>query len=306
MRQAGSKAFTRSALRESQAYYERALSILEGCPENGSTLERAFEIRLELRRVLTPLGELRRAREHLQEADALAQKLSDDERRGRVLAALMTIHSLLGDLDAAVETGTRALDIAKRLEDLRIQIPTTSYLEQAHYYRGDYKKVAELATEALAVLPADWIYEQFGMIAPASVYARSWLVMSLAELGKFDEGAEHAVEAARLAEVTQHAYTIGLAQRAAGTLHLIKGNWAKARSLLDHGISILRAGNVALSLAPTLASSAWALAQLGKAEEALSHLREGEQAAERLAAMGRAQLRAWDLHALARGQRQGR
>jgi len=212
----------------------------------------------------------------------------------------MTIHSLLGELDAAVVTGTRALDIAERLEDLKLRIPTTSYLEQAHYYRGEYERVIELALHALAILPADLVYERFGMVAPASVYGRAWLIMSLAELGRFDEAIEHAVEAIRLAEATQQAYNIGLAQRAAGTLHLLKGDWEKVRTLLEHGIAVLRAGNVALSLASTLASSAWALAQLGETGEALSRLREAEQAAERLAAMGRIQFRGWDFHALAR------
>jgi class 3 adenylate cyclase/tetratricopeptide (TPR) repeat protein len=300
LHQAGAKAYARSALREARAYYERALTVLEALPESQSTLEQNFEMRLELRTALTQLGELRQARERLREADALAVQLNDDQRRGRVSAALMTIHSLLGDLDEAVVTGTRALDIAARLGDLKLRIPTTSYLEQAHYYRGEYEKVVELATDALAVLPADWVYEHFGMIAPASVYARSWLVMSLAELGRFDEAIEHGAEAIRLAEATQHAYTIGLAHRAAGTLHLLKGDWAKVRALLEHGIAVLRAGNVALSLTPALASSAWALAQLGESSEALIRLREGEQAAERLAAKGRIQIRGWDYHALAR------
>jgi tetratricopeptide (TPR) repeat protein len=188
--------------------------------------------------------------------------------------------------------------MAGRLGDLRLRIPTTSYLEQAQYYRGEYKRVVELATDALEALPADWVYEHFGMVAPASVYARSWLVISLAELGRFGEAAEHASEAIRLAEPTQHAYTIGLAHRAAGTLHLLEGDWATARSLLEHGVAVLRAGNVSLSLPPTVTGSAWALAQLGEASEALSRLREAEHAVANHATAG--MLRAWDDHMLGR------
>jgi tetratricopeptide (TPR) repeat protein len=188
--------------------------------------------------------------------------------------------------------------MAGRLGNLRLRILTTSYLEQAQYYRGEYERVVELAIDALAVLPADWVYEHFGMIAPASVYARSWLVMSLAELGRFGEAAECGAEAIRLAEPTHHAYTIGLAHRAAGTLHVLKGDWAKARSLLEHGIAVLRTGNVALSLPVTVASSAWVLAQLGEASEALTRLREGEQLLDREAARGIE--RGWDRHALGR------
>ncbi|MBI4590893.1 MAG: tetratricopeptide repeat protein, partial [Candidatus Rokubacteria bacterium] len=300
LRQAGGKAAARSALPDARACFEQALGVLEALPESQSTLEQAFEIRLELRTVLSLLGEPRRALERLREAEALAERLNDDHRRGRVCAVLMTIHTLLGELDEAVLTGTHALEIAERLGDLRLRILTTSYLEQAHYYRGEYERVVELATDALAILPADWVYEYFGMIAPASVYARSWLVMSLAELGRFGEAAEYGAEAIRLAEATQHAYPIGLAHRAASTLHLLRGDWAKVRSLLEHGIAVLRTGNVALSLAPALASSAWVLAQLGEGSEALNRLREGEQLLEHDVARGIVSHRAWNSHALGR------
>jgi len=298
LRQAGSKAGARSALPDARAWFEQALGVLEALPASQSTLEQAFEIRLELRTVLTQLAELRPALERLREAEALSERLNDEHRRARVCSVLMTLHTLLGELDEAVATGTRALEMAGRLGDLRLRILTTSYLEQAQYYRGEYGRVVELATDALAVLPADWVYEHFGMVAPASVYARSWLVISLAELGRFGEAAEHAAEAIRLAEPTHHAYTIGLAHRAAGTFHLLAGDWAKARSLLEHGIAVLRAGNVSLSLPPTVAGSAWALAQLGEASEAMNRLREGEHAVAGHATVG--MRRPWDDHVLGR------
>ena len=110
--------------------------------------------------------------------------------------------------------------------------------------------MVELATDNLAALPADWVYEYFGIAAPASVFDRVWLVMSLAQLGRFAEAAEHEAEAIRLAEPTHHAFTVGLAHLAAGTLHLLKGDWAKARSLIEHGIAVVRTGNVVLLLPP--------------------------------------------------------
>jgi tetratricopeptide (TPR) repeat protein len=136
------------------------------------------------------------------------------------------------------------------------------------------------------------------MVAPASIYARSWLVISLAELGEFSEAAEPAAEAIRLAEPTHHAYTIGLAHRAAGTLNLLKGDWATARSLLEHGLAVLMAGNVRLSLAPTMAGSALALARVGEASEALNRVEEAERAVARHTTAG--MRRAWDDHLLGR------
>jgi len=300
LRQAGVKAAGRSALQDARIWFEQALGVLEALPESQSTLEEAFEIRLALRPVLSQLGEPRRMLERLREAGALAERLNDDRRRGRVCAFMTNTHSQLGELDEALVTGTHALEIAGRLGDLRLRILTTSYLEQAHFNRGEYERVVELATDNLAALPAEWVYEYFGNAAPASVFDRSWLVMSLAQLGRVAEAAEPLAEAIRLAESTHHAFTVGLAHWAAATLHLFKGDWAKARSLLEHGIAVVRTGNVVLLLPLAVASSAWVLAQLGEASEALNRLREGEQLVEREAAKGIAGRLGWAYHSLGR------
>ena len=141
LRQAGLKASTRSAPQEALGWFEQALGVLEALPQSRSTQEQAFEIRFDLRSVLTTLGEVRRALEGLSEAETLAERLNDNLRRGRVCAFMTGAHSLLGELDEALATGTRALQIARRLRDWRLQIPTTILLEQVHYYRGDYERV---------------------------------------------------------------------------------------------------------------------------------------------------------------------
>src|SRR5262249_34540958 len=151
------------------------------------TLERAFEIRLELRPVLNQLGELRKSLERLREAETLGAQLNDDRRRGQVLSAMSNSHSLLGEMAEAVAAGTRAVEIARRLGDLKLRIRATSNLVQAYYYRGDHEQSVELAIENLQALPDEWIYELMGGAAPESVYERSWLIMSLADLGKFNE-----------------------------------------------------------------------------------------------------------------------
>jgi class 3 adenylate cyclase/tetratricopeptide (TPR) repeat protein len=300
LRQAGLRATARSALPDARGWFEQALGVLEATPESQSVLEQAFDIRLELRPVLNLLGEARRSLDRLREAEALAERLNDNRRHGRVCALMTNVHSILGELDEALVAGTRALDIAGRLGDLRLRILTTSFLEQAHYHRGEYEHVVELAIDNLAALPAEWVYEYFGLTAPASVYDRTWLVMSLAERGRFAEAVEHEAEAIRLAEPTHHAYTIGLAHRAAGTLHLLKGDWAKARSLIEHGIAVFRTANVVFQLPLAVASSAWALAQLGEASEALNRIREGERLVEAQATRGIVGHPARAYHALGR------
>jgi len=69
-------------------------------------------------------------------------------------------------------------------------------------------------------------------------------------------------------------------------LHLRKGDWATARSELELSIAAYRTGNIALVLPGMVAASAWVLAQVGEASEALARFREGEQLLERQAARG--------------------
>jgi hypothetical protein len=120
--------------------------------------------------------------------------------------------------------------------------------------------VVEIATDNLAALPADWAHEYFGLTIPASVFSRAWLIMSLAELGSFAEAAGYEVEVIRLAESTQHVFAIGWAYFAASMLHLLKGDWARARSLVEHWIAMLRAANAAIQLPWAVAACALVLA----------------------------------------------
>jgi len=287
LRQAGLKAAARSALLDARTWYEQALAVLAALPESPSTLEQGFEIRLDLAGVLVWLGEVRQVLEHRREAETLAERLNDDRRRGRVYVTLINAHALLGELDEALVTGTRALKVAGRLGDLRLRIRTATYLAQAHCYRGDFERAVELATDSLAALPADWVHEPFGTSpVPLAIYIRLWVVHSLGDLGRFAEAAPYEAELLRLAGPTKHAYTVGEAYFAAGVLHLRRGDWATARSLFEHSIAALRAGNVAVVLSPVVANSTWVLAQVGEASEAQARLREGEQLLEQQVARG--------------------
>jgi tetratricopeptide (TPR) repeat protein len=195
-------------------------------------------------------------------------------------------YSHLGQLDEALVTGARALDIARRLGDAPLRIFTTTYLEQAHYFRGEYERVIELATDNLASLPPDPLDETFGAALPICIYGRFRLFQSLTHLGRFAEAAVYAAEARRLAEERHHAYTIGMVNVAASYFHAQIGDWAKARSLIEHAINAWRSENILHGAAEAVALSALLLAQVGEAGAALARLREGEQLLERDGAMG--------------------
>ncbi|WP_283814564.1 ATP-binding protein [Bradyrhizobium australiense] len=299
LRRAGAKAIGKSALLEARACFEQALGVLKTLPESEATLENAFETRLELRPVLRQLGEVRPMLEHLREAEALAERLKDDRRRCQVCSFMTTVLSTLDELDDALVTGTRAVEIAGRSGDVRLGAVATSCLEEAYYYRGEYEHVVEIATASLPAMPVEWGNEYLGLAVPASVFGRSWLIMGLAELGRFAEAAKYETEAIQLAEQTQNAHTIGWAHLAASMLHLFEADWSKARSLLDHWMNV-PGTEVAMLFPWAVTSSAWALAQVGEVGEALKRVREGERLLELQTAKGIVGHRAWGYHAASR------
>jgi tetratricopeptide (TPR) repeat protein len=296
--QAARKAAARSALADARAGFEEALDILKSVAPNQPALEQAFDIRVELRAVLRQLGEVRKMLEYLREAETIAERLKDDHRRGRACAIMTTVLSTLDELDEALVTGTRAVEIATRAGDTRLQIVTSSCLEHAYYYRGDYERVVAIATENVAALPTEWSRDFFGLAVPPSVFTRGWLIMSLVELGRFSEAAKYEEQMIRLAESTEHAHTIGWAHLAASMLHLFNGHWAKAHSLVEPWAH--RSLDVAVLLPWAVSSSAWTLAQIGDADKALSRVREAEQLLEQQNASGIVGHRSWSYYAASR------
>ena len=276
LRRAGKGALERFAKREAVACFERALTALAHLPQDQSTLEQGFEIRLELRPALNQLGEMRRVLELLREAEALARQLEGDCRRGRVRAFMSVAHFVLGEVDEAVAAASDAREIAERVQDPKLRLLATNVLEQAISPRGEFERIVELAIENLAILPARWLDESFGRFAPTSIYDRVYLVRSLAELGRFGQAARYAAEAIELAEPSQNAYAIGMAYWASGVLWLTRGDWVRARSAIEHGTAALETADAVLTLPGAIASGAWVLAQLGEAEEAVRRLREAE------------------------------
>jgi tetratricopeptide (TPR) repeat protein len=149
-------------------------------------------------------------------------------------------------------------------------------------------------------LRPEWAQEFFGLASPPSIFGRAWLVMSLAELGRFAEATRHETEALRIAEPMQHAHAIGWACLPASIPYLLRGDWAKARALIDRWITLSRSLDVAILLPWAAASSAWALAQMGEADGALSRLREAEELLERQTASGIAGHRSWAYQGVSR------
>jgi class 3 adenylate cyclase/tetratricopeptide (TPR) repeat protein len=281
-RQAGTKAFARSANREAVACFEQALAALKRLPENRETTEQAIDLRFDLRNALHPLGEFGRILDHLREAEPRAEALDDRHRLGRVSSLMANYFLMVGDPDRTIESGQRVLGIAMALGDFSLEVVAHLFLGQAYHSLGDYWRATDFFRRNVASLEGELLHERFGLIAPVSMLSRAFLVWCLAEVGAFPEGIARGEEAVRIAEGVDHPFSLIYAYSGVGRLYLCKADFHRAISVLERGLGLCQGANIPL-LFPRVASalgSAYALS--GRVAQALPLL---EQAVEQAAAM---------------------
>jgi len=281
-RQAGEKAFTRSAHQEVVASLEQALGALQRLPENRNTHAQAIDLRLALRPSLTALGAFERLVDYLHEAETLAEVMDDQPRLARVSAALSQWCFVMGDHERALALSQRTLALAERLGDVAFQSITNYLLGAVFHALGDYHRAIECLRRSMASLEGDLLWQRFGLTGLPSVFSRTWLAWCLAEVGAFTEGIVRAEEGVRVAEAVDHPYSRISAYVGVGYLYLRQGHLSQAIPVLERGLGLSQAAHIPFWF-PRVASllgAAYALS--GRVAEALPLL---EQAMEQSAAM---------------------
>jgi len=255
LRQAGAKAFLRSAHREAVACFEQALEALQRLPEHPDTIAESLDLRFDLRTSLMPLGEFGRLWTALDEAEALAEAAGDQRRLGHALCykAMQFVHA--GDLAAAIQTGRRALAIGESQAEVAIRVVANWYLGAAHKARGECREAVSHCAAAIALIPEERRQERFGQTAIIGSSARWTLASALGALGRFPEAFGRVREAMQIAEEAGHAWTLLFPLVGLGTLKLDHGDFAGAVAPLERGLDLCRTREMPL----LLHDFAWAL-----------------------------------------------
>jgi class 3 adenylate cyclase/tetratricopeptide (TPR) repeat protein len=267
-RQAGARSAARSAYRESVACFEQALAALAQLPETRDTLEQAIDLRCDLHNVLMPLDEQVRIFDHLRAAEALAERLDDPQRLGRVASYLCIYFTTRGEHDRAIAAGQRALALATTSGAFDVQVTAQTYLGQAYHAMGDFQQALDFSRRVIALLTGELLYARLGRVAPPALSARGFVTWCLSELGDFAEGRAVEEEEVRLAEAIGQLYSIAAGLMVAGSLHLRQGSLHKAIPLLERGLALCQSANVPRFLPMTACSLGMAYALAGRAAEA--------------------------------------
>jgi DNA-binding NtrC family response regulator/tetratricopeptide (TPR) repeat protein len=282
LRQAGVRATARSDYGQAVAFLEQALLALERLPEGPECTRQAIDVRFELRNALLPLGEVRRALEHLREAERLAEASGDIRRLGWALISMTNCLVMVGGLGEAHRGGERAAQLADAFADPAMTIVSRTELGVVHQERGESERAIVLFREALGRLRPDQELERFGMPTPAAIYLRSLLAANLAERGDFGEAVAAGEEAARMAEKAGLAFGLAAAWVRLGEVYLVPGDAERAAAVIEPALTLLRERQLPLWVPRAAAALGWSRVLAGRTQEGVVLL---EQARERGAAL---------------------
>jgi class 3 adenylate cyclase/tetratricopeptide (TPR) repeat protein len=279
LRQAGAKAAERHAYREAAALFEQALGVLPG-GESRELLEQAIDLRFEIRNALQPLGERERIADYLRQAEPLALRLGDPRRIGWIQSYLTEYFWMLGRPADAIAAGERAVDAARRLSDLALEVVTNLPLGLVHHTRGDYRRAIECFQWNVEHLQGDLVRERFGMFVLPSLFSRSFVAWSLAELGDFARAVEIGDEAVHLAENAHHPFSAGYAHLGMGVLYLRRGDLRRSIFSFERALSVGAFSDSPVGFSFVAFHLGYALALAGRVPEGIALLEKTVAVAE--------------------------
>jgi class 3 adenylate cyclase/tetratricopeptide (TPR) repeat protein len=286
LRQAGAKAFARSANREAVACFEQALAALQHLPETPANLELAIDLRLDLRNSLFILAELQKVREHLYDAERLARGLNDQRRLGWVSLCMSHSSLVSGYSTEACASGQTAYTIAETLEDVPLQIGAGVYLGAAHLACGNHRLAEGFLSKAVKSLEGDRTDNRFGMHAFPAVLSRFYLAWSLADRGVFDEAIAIGQAGVQIADAVNHPYSMVLSRWRLGYVYGAQGAFDEAVRTLERALVLARDSNLLLLLPLVTESMGYVYVLCGRVAEGLALL---EPALQTMASAGSGQ-----------------
>jgi tetratricopeptide (TPR) repeat protein len=279
LRRAGDKALSRSAIREAADWFAQALDGLVHLPSDSDTVRLAVDLRLDLRAALYALGEFGPMLERLHEAEDLARKLDDPRRLAWVSLQMGEHYRQTGNFSQALEMIERALLLGETVGDPAIRVAAHQYLGLACYAVGDYRRAAT-HMRTLVELPEDTVAAQFRPTQAGSrggfrAVSLGWLTRCLADTGDFDEGLIHGRDAIRIAEETDHPYSLASACWGLGCLHVVQGDFANAVIVLERALATAREAGVTRLLPQVMRALGLAYARAERAKDGILLIEEG-------------------------------
>jgi predicted ATPase/class 3 adenylate cyclase len=242
LRQAGAKAFGRSANRAAAEAFEQALAASGHLPETEARLAGAIDLHLDACAGLFYVGGHDAHHRHLRDAEELAARLGDRHRLGWVSLHLSRFMVVAGTPAEVLPSAQRARAIGEELGDRALHIVASYQIGYAHLSAGEHQRAVRMLQRVVEDVDASGLrQDRCGLPGFPAVFARGFLAWALAELGDFDEGLAHGHEALRLAESMDHPISLQIACRCVATLYCVWGRARNAQPLAERARATVQA-----------------------------------------------------------------
>src|SRR5215469_9264273 len=277
---AGAKAYSLYANEDAVRFFERALTLLKKLPETRDNLERAVDIRFQLRNALLPLGATDRILRSLDELDPILARLGDKQRSAQYAAFRCNHHYLIGQQHRAIEFGETGVRLARECGD-RVVLGQSLYrLGQSYNALGEYRQAIMLLEQSLEFDADVPRRDRFNQFTIPSVVKRTWLVMALVECGHFDAAMNHAKRALEIAEGAEHPLSEALGSLSIGHVLLRKREIEAAVSALERGLDLCDRWSLQVWRPRLVSDLGVAYARSGRTKEGLDLAQEAVSGAD--------------------------
>ncbi|UCH48672.1 MAG: AAA family ATPase [Betaproteobacteria bacterium] len=282
-KKAGAFALDRSLPREGLAHLDKARQALNELPKTRERTEQHIDLCLEQRGVLYYFEKHARLAELLDEAEALAEELDDQERLGWVLAYRTNFQiAIQGNGAKAIESGRKACAIAEKTGVLGLKVVANSYLGQTLWYLGEYRQAADTMRRATTLVKDAKPGERFGLAVLATAFTRFILPPVLSHLGEFPEAISVGEEALSIANQANHIVSEFWTRWGLGYAYLQRGEHTRAIEVLERAVVQCREMGIRIGLPLGTILLASAYGRSGRESDAMPLIEEAERAGRTL------------------------
>ncbi|MBS0641221.1 MAG: AAA family ATPase [Proteobacteria bacterium] len=279
--EAGRRAASRLAHREAATHLENAAAALARSGLQGSRLEDAIRVRLDLRLAYLPLLRLKKVSALLAEVHVLAKQLGRPDYILRITGLLAGQAYLTRGPAPCRTLCQQALHLQGEASDPQAKVAPSIFLAQAQYGLGHYRETISTLQCIMPLLNESQSGAAFDLPGRPIIITSYWIAISHAELGQFAKALAMANSIITMSDRTQP-FDYIYVHTAMGFVLSLQGNYQAA---LEHSLKALQVADEAdiSFIIPVLASQAgWLLATQGQVRAGVALARRAVRASEKI------------------------
>lgn len=272
--QAADRAVTHASYREAASHLQSMLDALGQLPQSLDTTRHLIDGTLKLRGLWSVLGTPHdTVLSALTKAEQLAERIGDRQRLAAAWTHISGQHWLTGDSMLALSYADRALAVAEQTGDPRLLAMALFRRGLALHFLGQHGEAVEVLQRTTDLLTGELEGERLGMSGLTAVFARSYMLVALSELGDFARARRISDEATALAVRSRDTYSILSAQIAMGYAATYQGDLETAIPLLTRALELTKMAQAIGVMVHISSVLGRALISAERFEEALPPLR---------------------------------